>query len=104
MPATAPTGPRFTPRGTELAPIVAMLESADFDTSASLARAIVQSCYASLLERDWYVTLMQTHAGAVWGYGLSATPAAARKMALHGPARVVNITSARKKLQEIDAL
>jgi hypothetical protein len=80
-----------------------MLTAGEFADPTALARAIVQSCYATLLERDWFVTLMQTPRGAAWGYGLSATPAAAARLALHGPARVVAITSARAKLREMDA-
>jgi len=94
---------RFSPRKTETDPIVAMLDSGEYDSPAALARAIVVSCYGSLLERDWYVTLQQTDAGLVWGYGLSATPAQAEKLALYGgPGRVVNVSSAARKLREME--
>lgn len=95
---------RFTPRKAEVDTIVAKLESGEHEDAQALAKAVLLTAYDLILERDWYVTVLGGYdERACWGYGLSASPAEAQKLALWKPARVIPITSASKKLKEMEA-
>lgn len=43
----------ISPRKDEYAPVVALLESDQFDSAAALAKAVVKTVYDELLKRDW---------------------------------------------------
>jgi hypothetical protein len=97
------TAPRIWTRKTERDAVTRILEDESFADAESMADAVLKAAFAALLERDWYVTILgDPHRASCWGYGLSATVKEAERVALLGPARVVNITSAAAKLREVD--
>lgn len=91
---------KFWPSRHEVAAMTAVLDTAD-GTAESVAKAVLKEAYKLLLERDLYLTIIGTGPSA-WAYGLSSTQGEAEKLAIVGPARVLNITSARRKLRDME--
>lgn len=92
---------RFSTRKNEREAVMAILDDDTYADAGSMADAIVKQVYNLLLERDFYVTIVGSPDKATcFGYGLAATENEARKLAVVGPARVINITSAQRLLAE----
>lgn len=87
-----------------------MLESGEYDSPQSLARAIVKHCYATILERDWSLAVVKlSDDGTVYqtAFGLFASPAEAEKLAsqLGRPFMVIPVTSGdafTRRIAEMD--
>lgn len=95
---------RFWTRKNERQAVAALLEDDSFESSDSMADAILKAAFEAFLERDWWLTILGDPRGpAFWGYGLAASEAEAKKLALVQPARVVPISSAAAKLRELEA-
>lgn len=92
---------KFWPSKAEVSTLVPLLEGGEFKSAEALARAVLKEAYRLLLERDFYVTIIGNGAGQ-FGYGLTTTPAEAQKLAIIGPARVLNITSAARKMRDVE--
>lgn len=62
-----------------------MLDSGDYDSPESLARAILVQAYKTLLEREWYLNIVRLSGDGETpvqvGYGLFASQAEAEKSA-----------------------
>lgn len=93
----------IAPRKDEWAPLVELLESGDFDTPESLAKAIVKQTYKTFLEREWFLTLVRLDPHTI-AYGLSPTETAARRLELGGghPRQVVAVTSAEGQVRKVE--
>lgn len=92
---------RFWTRKPERDAIVKLLEDDTYEDASSLADAIVKQAYSLLLERDWFLTVIGSpDRPTVFGYGLASSQKEAEKLAVVGPARVINITSAQRLLAE----
>lgn len=74
---------QIRPRQDEWKPIAEMLESGDYDTPDSLAKAILQQAYHTLLQREWYLNIVLLSAEGEKpvqvAYGLFASQAEAEK-------------------------
>lgn len=76
--------PNLRTRKAERAPIVDLLENAEFATADDLADAVLKQAYRTLMDRDWYLTVAKLGQGMQVAYGLFATPAAAKRAEFAG--------------------
>ena len=94
--------PGVSIRKNELDPIVALLESDEFDSPEKMARAILQQAYESFEERDWWLVGMRNEGNNIL-YGLHGTEGAARKalegntLGLMGTCGVFEVHSAKAR-------
>lgn len=103
----------LTPRKAEWEPIADMLESEEYDSAESLAKAVWKHATTTLLQRDWYLTVVKlgdtTHGPVQVAYGLAPTENAAKRLPLGEgfPRMVLKVTSAERhtaKMEEGNAL
>lgn len=91
---------RIDPRKSEWQPVVDLLESGEFDGPIPLAKAIVKQAYETLLDRDWFLTVVKLHKDGDQhplqiAYGLFASEAEAHKVgqSLGRPYMVLSVAS-----------
>lgn len=53
----------ITPRADEWKPVVALMESGDYDSAPALAKAIVKAVYDEILKRDWFAWVYRFPSG-----------------------------------------
>lgn len=104
----------LTPRKGEWGPIAEMLESEEYDSAESLAKAVWKHAALTLLERDWYLAVVKVgdtaeHGPVQFAYGLAPTEAAAKNLPMGEgfPRMVLKVTSAQghtTKMEEGNAL
>ena len=96
------TIPHIAPRGNEIAAIEELLESSEYEDGRSLARAILSKAYETLLEREWFLTIVQD-GPLSWAYGLSATQGAAAKWQLGAdfPRTIIRVASAVGQIEKV---
>lgn len=68
---------RITPRGEEVAEVVKVLESGEYDGPQDMARALITLVADFLWFRDWYVLGLRTDAGGSHAFGPFASEAEA---------------------------
>lgn len=91
----------LTPRKAEWEPIVDLLESEEYESAEALAKAVWKHTVDTVLERDWYLTVVKlgdtSHGPIQVAYGLAPTEASAKSIELGGgfPRMTLKVTSAR---------
>lgn len=93
------------PRKSEWEPIAQLMESGEYDTPESLAKAVLKHCYDTFLLRDFYLTVVDLD-GVNIVYGLSATESAAKRVQLGGGHRrmILPVASAEGHIARMVAL
>lgn len=103
----------LTPRKAEWGPIVDLLESEEYESAEALAKAVWKHTALTLLQRDWYLTVVKVGEGATgpiqFAYGLAPTETAARNLPMGEgfPRMTLKVTSAEghtTKMEEGNAL
>lgn len=93
---------KYWTRKTERDTIAALLEDDTYEDANALADAVLKTAWDAFQHRDWWLTIIgDPNKPTCWAYGLASTENEARKLALVGPARVVRVASAAKKLEEL---
>jgi len=92
----------FTPRKTEWEPVAQMLSAGEYDSPESLAKAVVSHVADALLERDWWLRVVDLD-GMQIAYGIAPTQAAATAIELGGGLRsmVLKVASAKGQVERI---
>ena len=92
-------------RAAEWQPIAQLMESGEYDTPESLAKAVLKHCYDTFLLRDFYLTVVDVD-GINIAYGLSATESAAKRVQLGGGHRrmILPVASAEGHIARMVAL
>jgi len=97
---------RIDARASEWKPLVELLENGEFDSSRSLANAIIKQSYETFLQREWFAVVMRNEGmNILWG--LFATENAARvaitenELGVRGKVGVFKIASATARAQYV---
>ena len=100
----------LTPRKEEVARIVAMLESTEFEDGPAMARAIIREVHSIFEERDWSALAWRdnpdgTGLSLAWGPFTSDTEAMrfAKRLDVGGVARTVTLYSVHAMMETIEA-
>jgi len=92
-------------RKSEWTPIAELLESGEYESAETLAKAIIRVAYDTFLLRSFWLTVVDLD-GVNIAYGLSATESAAKRVQLGGGHRrmILPVASAEGHIARMVAL